>query len=147
MGLLYQDLSDKIIGCFYRVYNEQGFGFYKQIYVNSLRVDLTECGLVAVPELPATVYYHGHNVGTYLASLCVEGKIILVIEAEEHVNHTHEAKLLNYLKATEFEVGFVLNFGLKPAFVRKIFENKHKKSLPVSRHDESSDNADGIPND
>jgi GxxExxY protein len=131
MELLHKDLSDKILGCFFRVYNEQGFGFYKQVYVNSMRVDLTEAGLNVVPELHAAVYYHGHNVGTYIASLCVERKVILMVEADDQMNHTHEAKLLNYLRATDFEIGFVLNFGLKPVFVRKIYENKHKKSRPT----------------
>ncbi|MCE5229087.1 GxxExxY protein [bacterium] len=127
MALLHEDLTNKILGCFYRAYNELGYGFYNKVCANAVRIELTETGLTSISDLPVTAYYHGLPIGNFLAHLCVEKKVIVMVEADEHICPAHEAKLLNYLKATDFEVGLLLNFGPKPSFIRKAYENKNKK--------------------
>ena len=76
--------------------------------------------------MPIKVFYEGHNIGEYFADLCVEDKVILELKASETLSQAHEAQLVNYLKATEIEVGLLLNFGKKPEFKRKVFTKKGK---------------------
>jgi GxxExxY protein len=123
---LHQDLSAEIIKCFYQVYNTLGFGFLEKVYQNALKIELEKSGFSVFPQMPIKVYYDDHLVGEYYADLVVEGKIILELKAAEALCEEHEFQLINYLKATEFEVGLLLNFGEKPEIRRKIFTNTNK---------------------
>jgi len=127
---LHQELSSAIIKCFYKVYNTLGYGFLEKVYENALRFELRSCGLKVEPQMPITVYYEGQVVGVYFADLVVEQKIILELKAAEAICEEHELQLINYLKATEFELGLLLNFGKRPEIRRKIFSNE--KSTPKS---------------
>ena len=123
MSILHKDITDKIIKAFYTVYDTLGYGFLEKVYENALKIELEKSGLDVVAQLPITVYYVGSLVGEYYADLCVEGKVIIELKAAEKIAHTHEEQLVNYLKATNIEVGLLLNFGKKPEFIRKIFSN------------------------
>lgn len=126
--LLHQDLTDVIIKSFYKVYNELGFGFLEKVYENALLIELTNNGLDAVRQTPIGVFYLGRNVGNYFADIVVENKIIIEIKAGENgLVEEHELQLINYLRATDKEVGLLLSFGKKPAFRRKIFTNNNKQ--------------------
>lgn len=127
---LHQELSSAIIKCFYKVYNTLGYGFLEKVYENALRFELRSCGLKVEPQMPITVYYEGQVVGVYFADLVVEQKIILELKAAEAICEERELQLINYLKATEFELGLLLNFGKRPEIRRKIFSNE--KSTPKS---------------
>lgn len=121
---LYQDLSAEIIKCFYKVYNNLGFGFLEKVYENALKIELIKNGFLVEKQMPITVYYEGQIVGEYFADLVVEKKIILELKATETLCEEHELQLINYLKATDYEIGLLLNFGKKPEIRRKIFSNK-----------------------
>jgi GxxExxY protein len=127
MGLLHEELTDKIIGAFYKVYNTLGSGFLEKIYENAMYFELTEKGLVVEQQRPINVYYSAHPIGNYYADLIVSDLVIIEIKAAETAIIAHEAQLNNYLKATEIEVGLLLNFGAKPEFRRKIFTNDRKQ--------------------
>jgi GxxExxY protein len=122
MTLLHEELTEKIIGAFYKVYNTLGYAFLEKVYENALKIELTDLGLHVVAQMPVLVYYKDQVVGEYFADMCVENAVILEIKAVENLS---EAQLLNYLKATGIEVGFVLNFGKKPEFRRKVFEKNY----------------------
>jgi GxxExxY protein len=96
-------------------------------------------GLRGRRQRPIKVYYLGRQVGDYYADLIVEGLVIIELKCAEALCEAHEAQLLNYLKATEIEVGFLLNFGPKPAFRRKIFTNdkKRHRELPSTTDEQS----------
>lgn len=120
---LYADLTSNIIKCFYKVYNELGYGFLEKVYENALKIELESKGLFVEKQKSIAVYYKEHLVGEYFADLIVENKVILELKAAETLCEEHEYQLINYLKATEIEVGLLLNFGKKPQISRKIFTN------------------------
>ena len=125
---IYNDLTDKIIHAFYCVYNELGFGFLENVYQNALYFELLTNGLKVDTQKAIDVYYHTQLVGKYKADLIVNDLIILELKAVDYLVVEHELQLINYLKATDKEVGLLLNFGMKPEIRRKIFTNDRKKS-------------------
>ncbi|HAN20000.1 MAG: GxxExxY protein [Bacteroidetes bacterium GWC2_33_15] len=120
----YSDITDKIIKAFYKVYNTLGYGFLEKVYENALFHELVEMGLFVEKQRQIKVYYENKEVGEYYADLTVENKIILELKAAESLCEEHEYQLINYLKATEIEVGLLLNFGKKPELKRKVFSNQ-----------------------
>jgi GxxExxY protein len=126
-GLKHSELTEKIIGVFYDVYNELGHGFLESTYAEALVVALDESGLSTAREVPVPVWFRGRKVGQYYADLIVEGVVLLELKAARTLDSTHEAQLLHYLRATEVEVGMLLNFGLRPQFRRLLFDNERKK--------------------
>ena len=125
--MLHEEITGAIIKAFYTVYNTLGYGFLEKVYENALVYELTKLGLKVCQQMPIKVYYAGQLVGEYFADLVVEGCVIVEIKAAESLHPAHAAQLLNYLKATEIEVGLLLNFGPKPEFARRIFTNDRKK--------------------
>ena len=123
---LHSELTGKIIKAFYNVYNELGYGFLEKVYERSMLIELRALGLASDPQVPINVYYGDEKVGEYFADILVENKVILELKAAETVREEHEAQLLNYLRATDVEVGLLLNFGKKPEHKRKLFENRLK---------------------
>ncbi len=126
MELLHKEITDRIIKAFYTVYNILGYGFLEKVYENALYIELTNSGLKVVKQQYLKVYYKESMVGEYFADLIVEDLIIIELKAAEAIAQEHEYQLLNYLKATDKEVGLLLNFGKKPEFRRKVFQNSNK---------------------
>jgi len=124
--LLLQDTTDKIISCFYKVYNTLGYGFLEKVYENALIHELKKQGFNASAQFPVEVFYDDEKVGIYFADINVDSKIILEVKTTGVIAKEHEPQLINYLKATNIEVGLVLNFGKKPEFKRKIYTNDLK---------------------
>jgi len=123
---LHQQLTGTIIKTFYDVYNELGFGFLEKVYQNAMIIALTEKGFKVEPQKRIDVYFQNQIVGEYYADILVNDLIILELKAAEALIEQHELQLINYLKATDKEVGLLLNFGKKPDFKRKIFTNENK---------------------
>jgi GxxExxY protein len=121
---LHSEITSKIINCFYKVYNELGYGFLEKVYENALKIELEKNGLAVEKQKPISVYYEGTLVGKYFADFIIENKVIVELKTAETICKEHEYQLINYLKATEIEVGLLLNFGKKPQIARKIFTNK-----------------------
>jgi len=121
------DLTQKILNAFYEVYHELGYGFLEKVYQNALVIELKERGFTVTPQRRCLVYYKGKEVGEYYADIIVNDLIVLELKACETISEHHKFQLLNYLKASSLELGFVLNFGKKPEFARKIFNNNYKK--------------------
>ncbi len=120
------DITDSIIKCFYTVYNKLGYGFLEKVYENALKIELIKIGYSVETQKPIIVYYDNVRVGEYYADLVVNELVILELKACESLNKAHENQLLNYLRATNIEVGLLLNFGEKPVFSRRVFDNGHK---------------------
>jgi GxxExxY protein len=124
--LLHKEITDKILKAFYTVYNVLGYGFLEKVYENALYIELSKMGLAVIKQHPIKVYYERKQVGEYFADLLVQDLVIIELKASEGIVEEHEYQLLNYLKATDKEVGLLLNFGKRPEFKRKIFQNINK---------------------
>lgn len=124
--LLHAALTDQIIKAFYNVYNSLGYGFLEKVYENALAFELREMGLSVECQKPLNVSYRNQIVGEYFADLVVDGKVIIELKALETIHEAHLRQLQNYLKATEIEVGLLLNFGRKPEFKRRVFHKALK---------------------
>ena len=129
MSLLQKELTDIILKSYYQVYNTLGFGFLEKVYENARQIELRSRGYKSLSQQQIKVYYQGIEVGNYFADLIINDTVIIELKAAEVIFPEHEQQLLNYLKATKIEVGLLLNFGRKPEFRRKIFENRFK-SVP-----------------
>jgi len=127
VGLKHAELTEKIIGVFYEVYNELGYGFLESTYAEAMVVALQQSGLRAVREVSVPVWFRGKKVGQYFADTVVNDIVLLELKTARSLDSAHEAQLLHFLKATEIEVGLLLNFGLRPQFRRLIFDNARKK--------------------
>ncbi|MGC3979198.1 MAG: GxxExxY protein [Paludibacteraceae bacterium] len=126
----HEAITEKIIAAFYKVYNALGYGFLEKVYENALYIELAAIGLDVQKQKRTLVYYYEHVVGDYYADLLVNDLVVIELKANEFVNEANEHQLVNYLKATEMEVGLLLNFGKKPEIKRKIFDNNKKRMLP-----------------
>jgi GxxExxY protein len=126
--LLHAELTEKIIGAFYDVYNELGPGFLESVYQRSMVIALTDAGLKTETEYDVPVLFRGQSVGDFRADITVEKSVLLELKAASRIENSHEGQILNYLRATPFEVGLLLNFGPKAEFRRFILENINKKN-------------------
>jgi GxxExxY protein len=132
--LKHAELTEKIIGIYYDVYNEIGHGFLESVYSNCMNIALTQAGFQVQREVLIPVLFRSQNVGKFKADLLVDNLILLELKAERTLDRSHDAQLLNYLRATALEVGLLLNFGaVKPQFRRLVFENENKKIRAHSR--------------
>lgn len=122
MHYKHSELTSTIINAFYHVYNVLGYGFLEKVYEKALAHELRKRGYNVKEQSPIKVYYDDILVGEYYADLLVNDVIIVELKAAETIAPEHEAQLINYLKATEIEVGLVLNFGPKPQISRKVYE-------------------------
>ena len=120
------DLCHQIVGIFYSVYNELGHGFLEAVYEEALYIGLTEADLSVTRQVATPIWFRGRVIGEYKADLLVNNAVLLELKAVRVLDSSHEAQILNYLRATEIEVGLLLNFGSKPIFKRFVFENSNK---------------------
>ena len=125
--LMHYELTQKVIAVFYEVYNELGHGFLESVYHKSLALALNEKGLTVQTPIDIPVFFRGHQVGCFEGDILVEKCVLLELKAARTLDSSHKAQLLNYLRATEIEIGLLLNFGVKPEFKRLIYDNLRKK--------------------
>ncbi len=123
----HSDITEQILAAFYAVYSTLGYGFLEKVYVNALKIELEKRGFKANKEFEIKVHYLGQVVGEYYADLIVADAVIVEVKAVKVLTQEHEAQLLNYLKATPYEVGLLLNFGPKPEQKRRSFDNDRKE--------------------
>lgn len=135
----YQEITDQIICCFYNVYNNLGYGFLEKNYENALLIELGDYNLSVASQPEINVSYRNQVIGRYYADLIIENKIIVELKACKVLLPEHEAQLLNYLKATEIEVGLLLNFGSSPEVKRKVFDNNRKNYNQYVRQNTDTD--------
>ncbi|PIR75257.1 MAG: GxxExxY protein [Candidatus Magasanikbacteria bacterium CG_4_9_14_0_2_um_filter_42_11] len=127
----HKGVTDNILKAYYNVYNTLGFGFLEKVYEHALLLELQKMGLHAEAQFPIIVHYDGKEVGQYFADIIVGKIVILELKAVDTLSEEHSYQLINYLKATDIEVGLLLNFGKRPQVKRKIFDNEYKKSIQI----------------
>ena len=126
------ELTRRILGVFFQVYGELGYGFLESVYRSAMTIALREAGLAVVPEVELHARFRGQAVGTFRADLLVQGAVLVELKAARVIHSAHVAQLLNYLRCTVVEIGLILNFGPAPAIRRLVFANQRKLS-PFSR--------------
>lgn len=131
-ALLHRDITKAILGAFYSVYSELGFGFLELVYVNALVVVLKAAGLKVQEQVPFDIMFHGHLIGHYRADLVVEKRVVVEVKTSKAIIPQYSAQLLNYLKASHIEVGLLLHFGDKPAFRRVVLTRNNPRSSASS---------------
>lgn len=127
--LLHSDKTERIIKAFYSVYNALGFGFLEKVYENALAHELRKEGFEVKCQYPVKIHYKGIIVGEYCADMIVDSEVIIEIKSVELLINAHRNQTINYLKASEIEVGLLMNFGAKPIFERFLFTNDKKPLL------------------
>jgi GxxExxY protein len=120
-------LTEKIIGVFYEVYNELGFGFLESVYREAMRIALGQAGLPVEVEVSVPVSFRGSLVGVFRADLVVDGRVVIELKTAESISKAHEAQVLHYLRASTMEIGLVMNFGPDAKFRRIVMQNVRKK--------------------
>lgn len=125
--MLHEEITDKIIKSYYKVYNTLGFGFLEKVYEKALAIELKKNGLEVKCQYPITVMYDKTVVGEYFADLIVNNLVVIELKAVKQLAEEHECQLINYLKATHIELGLLMNFGKEPEYKRKIYMNKYKQ--------------------
>lgn len=117
-GLIEEELTGRIIGVFYDVYNELGPGFLESVYERAMGIALAEAGLAVEQQAPIGVSFRGQVVGEFRADLLVERRVLIELKACRALEPAHDAQMLHYLKATGVPVGLLMNFGPKAVFKR-----------------------------
>lgn len=125
--MLHEELTNRIICSFYNVYNGLGYGFLEKVYKNALALELQKSDMQVGQQEGVKVFYRGEQVGDYYADMVVNGLVILELKSADTLKSEHFAQLTNYLKATDKEVGLLLNFGKKPEFKRILLTNDKKR--------------------
>lgn len=126
MDFPHKEITETILNRFYKVYNILGYGFLEKIYQNSLAIELIQAGFQVETEKSIPVYYCGRSVGNYFADVVVNNAVVLELKAAEGLDERNEQQLRNYLRASNIEVGLLLNFGKKPEFKRIYYSNARK---------------------
>jgi len=124
----HSELTEAIIGIFYDVYNELGYGFLESVYRNSLRLALMDKGFTVDQEVCVSVFFRGQIVGDFRADLVVNGVVLLELKTADAIVAAHELQVINYLRSTSLELGLILNFGSRRQVRRLLLDNirKHK---------------------
>jgi GxxExxY protein len=123
---IHKELTYRIIGVYYDVYNELGHGFLESVYQKSLGFALQSAGLDVCWPISIPVWFRGQQVGHFEGDMLVEGSVLLELKAVRALDGSHQAQLINYLRATDIEIGLLLNFGVKPEVKRLLFDNCRK---------------------
>jgi len=118
-GLAHSEVTEKIIGGAYEVYNELEFGFLESVYKKSLALVLAESGLVVIKESEINIVFRGQPVGHFFADLFVEQKVIVELKSVRQLSEMHEVQLVNYLTASKITVGLLINFGPQGVEVKR----------------------------
>ena len=126
-----QEVTEKIIGVFYEVYNQLGHGFLESVYQQAMMIALSEAGLHVAQQQPITVHFRGKVVGEFRADIVVNSVVIIEIKASKGMESAYEAQIMHYLRATDVEIGLLMNFGPKPEFKRFIYDNDRKRARPT----------------
>ena len=126
---MHSDITEKIIKSFYNVYNELGYGFLEKVYEKAMMIELKDTGLERKRQQAVEVQYKNQNVGDYFPDIIVEDNVIVELKAVKNIIKEHEIQLVNYLKATNIEVGLILNFGPEAKVTRRVLSKEYKNKI------------------
>ncbi len=123
---LHSEITEQILKTYFKVYNKLGYGFLEKVYENAMMIELKRLDLICEKQKSLNVSYDGLIIGEYYADIIVNERVIIELKAAENLCLEHECQLVNYLKASEIEVGILLNFGKRPEFKRRVLTAEYK---------------------
>ena len=123
----HEEITTKIIGSAYKVYNQLGFGFLESVYKKAMIIDLTKCDFKVEAEKALKVYYDNHIVGDFYADLFVEDEIIVELKSVQNLAKEHEVQLVNYLNCLKKDIGLLINFGPSGVQVKRKYRTPREK--------------------
>jgi len=126
----YKELTERIIGCAYKVYNRMGFGFAESVYEKCLLIELGKAGIRCEAQRPIAVYYDSHLVGDFVADILAGETVVVELKSVTHIVKAHEVQLVNYLVATGKPIGLLLKFGEERVEVKRKVRNLKRRSVP-----------------
>lgn len=141
-GLKHADLTEKLIGIFFNIHNELGHGFLESVYEQAFSIVLAENNIFFQRQMAVPVWFHGQQIGEFRADLLVDGKVLVELKTGRDIEPAWEKQLLNYLRATDVEVGLLFNFGPNAQFKRYAFENDRKN--PRNQRESAEKKSPGI---
>jgi len=130
-GLKHSGLTEKLIGIFFSIHSELGHGFLECVYEQAFSVALAATEIFFERQIAVPVWFRGQQIGHFRADLLVDRKVILELKTGRDIDSAWEKQLLNYLRATDIEVGLLFNFGPSAQFRRYVFENDRKNPRPL----------------
>jgi len=125
----FNDRTDVIIGCAYKVHNTLGGGYLEKVYENALKIELEKQAFKVEQQFPIPVFYEGVNIGDFYADLLVDSTIIIELKAVETLHARHEAQLVNYLTATQIDDGLLINFGSSSVQIKRKYRVYTKSKI------------------
>ena len=125
-GLKHKEVTERLIGIFFNIYNELGHGFLESVYEQAFSVVLAESNIFFERQIAIPVWFRRIQIGEFRADLLVERKFLIELKTGRDIDPASEKQLLNYLRATDVEVGLLLNFGPTAQFRRYVFDNEKK---------------------
>ena len=128
--LLHGDITDKILQVYYEVLNELGFGFTEDVFQAAMVMALTDAGLRVRQKVLLRVWFRGERIGSFFADIIVNDVVLLELKTGPAIEPRHEAQTLNYLRASDLEVGLILLFGPQ-ARSKRLLYTADRKRRPV----------------
>ena len=128
MQMKHEEITHKIIGSAYNVYNQLGFGFLESVYRKSMVIELTKTNLEVEEEVPLKVYYDGKVVGEFYIDLLVEKEIVVELKSVQNIIKEHEVQLVNYLNGLRMELGLLINFGASGVEIKRKYRRAAKEA-------------------
>jgi GxxExxY protein len=128
----HREITRRVVGVFFEVYGELGYGFLESIYRAAMTIALREAGLLVQPEVELEARFRGRSIGAFRADLLIENAVVVELKAARGIDSAHIAQLLNYLRCTALETGLILNFGSRPQIRRLIFTNDRKNRIQAN---------------
>jgi len=122
-------ITEKIIGCAYKVSNTLGIGFLEKVYENALGIEMTKEGLKVIQQHPVQVKYDGFVVGEYVVDMLIEGCVLIELKTVKQLDENHMAQCMNYLKATGFNICLLLNFGNNRLQIKRIVHHLNEVNV------------------
>jgi len=115
----FEELTKKIIGCSYHVYNTMGFGFLESVYEKCMLIELEKAGLNAESQKPIAVFYGNKIVEEFIADIIVNDTVIVELKSVRQIIKAHEVQLVNVLVAYRKPVGLIINFGMRKVEIKR----------------------------
>ena len=125
----YEEITHKIIGAAYQVFNQLGFGFLESVYQKAMIIELAKHGLKVESEKPLQVFYDDQVVGDFNADLFVENAIVVELKSLQNLAKSHEVQLVNYLNGLKKEIGLLINFGPSGVEVKRKYRKPMAENL------------------
>ena len=122
--LVEERLTHSVIGAFFEVYNNLGYGFLEHVYVMALERELIARKHRVAREVAVQVFYKGDHLAEHRLDMIVDQKLVVETKSTHELHRSANRQVYNYLRSTNLEVGLLLHFGPEARFYRLVHRKK-----------------------